>query len=145
SAAAASEPWLKVLAIQAASALLTLAERERTGAGTTFKDPTSSAYSFGYYVDVAGREMDRARRFHRRFAIADAVLVADEGQQGANPAEIADQILNVMRDIDVLARIDENEFHLLLPETDGLAAQACRRRILGRPAADRQLGLPRDE
>jgi DNA-binding NarL/FixJ family response regulator len=142
----ASEPWLELLASQASTTLFVLGERDRSSSGATLKDPTSSAYSFGYYVDVAGREIDRARRFNRRFAIADAMIVPHEDQRVTTPAEIADQILHVMHDIDVLARIDEHEFHLLLPETDGLAAHACRRRILSRPTAvDRPVGLPREE
>ena len=39
-----------------------------------------------------------------------------------------------MRDTDVLARVDANEFYLLLPETGGLGAHACRRRVLDRLA-----------
>src|SRR5262249_19551669 len=44
--------------------------------------------------------------------------------------------LKATRDTDVLARIDEHEFHMLLPETDGLGAHACRRRILARLGAE---------
>src|SRR5262245_25717304 len=48
---------VKLLATQATTALAVLADRDRTG-GATVKDPGSSAYSFAYYVDVAGREID---------------------------------------------------------------------------------------
>src|SRR6185312_14322399 len=104
--------------------------------GATIKDPGSSAYSFAYYVDVAGREIDKARRYGRRFAVA---TVAFEPQPDGRPpllrhAEMADQLLKAARDIDVLARVDEHEFHLLMPETDGLGAHACRRRVLARMA-----------
>jgi hypothetical protein len=184
------------------------------------KDPASSAYSFAYYVDVAGREIDKAKRYGRRFTIAtillEPVMLEGAGRAGADvmsgaaraaaarriegptsadvdaawggplpdsraawepgpppdsrpgwgegavphssrrgmrhggsfamdPAELADQLLGAARDTDILARVDENEFHLLMPETAGLDAHACYRRILARLAAsDRQEGtLPR--
>ncbi|HVY49089.1 MAG TPA: diguanylate cyclase, partial [Minicystis sp.] len=128
---------VKLLATQATTAFALLAERERAGGGA-MKDPASSAYSFAYYVDVAGREIDRARRYGRRFAIATVAF--DElanGPARVGAAEVADQILKSVRDTDMLARIDEHEFHLLLPETDGLGAHACRRRILARFTGER--------
>src|SRR6185312_14312508 len=104
--------------------------------GATIKDPGSSAYSFAYYVDVAGREIDKARRYGRRFAVA---TVAFEPQPDGRPpllrhAEMADQLLKAARDTDVLAHVDEHEFHLLMPETDGLGAHAARCRVLARLA-----------
>lgn len=125
---------VKLLAMQAATAFALLGERERAGAAV-IKDPGSSAYSFAYYVDVAGREIDKARRYGRRFSIA---TVAFEGGAGEPPplsrAEMADQLLKAARDTDVLAHVDEHEFHLLMPESDGLTAHACRRRVLARLA-----------
>jgi hypothetical protein len=77
---------------------------------------------------VAGREIDKARRHGRRFAIATVALEAPT----MSPAEVADHLLKAVRDTDVVARVDEQEFHILLPETDGLGAHACRRRVLAR-------------
>lgn len=132
---------LRLLAAQAAVAFALLAERERTG-GAAIKDPASSAYSFAYYVDVAGREIDKARRYGRRFSIA---TVAYDGDAETAPllshAEMADQLLKAARDIDILAQVDEHEFHLLMPESDGLTAHAARRRVLSR-LSDRGV-LPR--
>lgn len=127
---------VKMLATQAATAFGLLHERDRAG-GSAIKDPSSSAYSFAYYVDVAGREIDKARRYGRRFAIATVAYEPDAASAGAaqvSPAEIADSLLKAARDTDVLARVDEREFHLLMPETDGLGAHAARRRILARLA-----------
>lgn len=121
---------VKLLVTQATAAFALLAERELERAGgAVMKDPGSSAYSFTYYVDVAGREIDKARRFGRRFAIA---TVAFEGTAPMSPPEMADLLLRAARDTDVLARVDEHEFHILMPETDGLGAHACRRRVLAR-------------
>lgn len=129
-----SESVIRMLASQATTAMALLAEREQASHGGAIKDPSSSAYSFAYYADVAGREIDKARRHDRRFSIATIAL--EPAETGSTPplraAEIADQILRAARDIDILARVDENEFHLLLPECDGLTAQASRRRVLAR-------------
>ena len=108
------------------------------------KDPSSSAYSFAYYVDVAGREIDRARRHGRRFSIATIVLgerpddagaapvTTQVGESGPRAAEVGDRLLSAVSDIDVVARVEQDEFHLLLPEMEGLGAHAVRRRILAR-------------
>lgn len=133
---------VKHLAMQGATALALLAERERA-VSAPVKDPGSSAYSFAYYVDVAGREIDKARRYGRRFALATVAFdpVDDASDAVMRPPEIADQLLLCARDTDVLARVDEHEFHLLMPESDGLAAHACRRRILARFAEKSPRGL----
>ncbi|MDI1450081.1 response regulator [Polyangium sp. 6x1] len=121
---------IRLLANVAATAIEMLAERERAArGGAAIKDPTSSAYSFAYYVDVAGREIGRARRYNRRFAIVTMVYEPIPGQPAISPTEYADRLLAAVHDTDVLARVDENEFHLLLPETSGLGAHSVRRRI----------------
>jgi hypothetical protein len=48
-------------------------------------------------------------------------------------------VLAAVRDSDVVARVGEDEYYLLLPETGRLGALACRRRIL-----ERLKGLPSD-
>jgi hypothetical protein len=133
---------VKLLATQGATALALLAERERATSAPV-KDPGSSAYSFAYYVDVAGREIDKARRYGRRFAIATVAFdpIDDASDVVMRPPEIADQLLLCARDTDVLARVDEHELHLLMPESDGLVAHACRRRILARFAEKGPRGL----
>ncbi len=109
---------------------LAMVSQAESARGGTIKDPGSSAYSFAYYVDVAGREIDRARRHGRRFAIATIAL----GTRGSpsDVAGVADRLLDALGDTAILARVDEHEFHALLPETDGLGGHACRRRILGK-------------
>jgi ActR/RegA family two-component response regulator len=123
--------FLNCLAAHAGTALALLGERERAGGGA-MKDPGSSAYSFAYYVDVAGREIDRARRYGRRFAIV--TVVREDEARDLSATDLADKLLQAARDTDVVARVDEHEMHLLLPESDGLTAHACRRRVLARLA-----------
>ena len=119
-----------LMAGQAATTLALLGERERSTRGA-IKDQTTSAYTFAYFVDIAGREIDKARRYGRRFALATIAL--DENATSA-PTDLAEVILSAVRDTDVLARVDEHEFYLLMPETGGVGAQSCRRRVLSSAA-----------
>jgi DNA-binding response OmpR family regulator len=117
---------MELMAGQTATTLALLGERERSTRGA-IKDLTTSAYTFAYFVDIAGREIDKARRYGRRFALATVAL--DENSPSA-PTDLAEVILSAVRDTDVLARVDEQEFYLLMPETGGVGAQSCRRRVL---------------
>ncbi len=133
----ARESLLAAFGAQAATALALIAAREEAQRGG-IKDPRSSAYTFAYFVDVAGREIDMARRHRRRFALTTISVHAREGAaQGATEPTLSsvEHVLGVVRDTDVLARVDANEFYLLLPETNGLGAHACRRRVLDKLAA----------
>ncbi len=139
----------ELMAGQAATTLALLGERERSTRGA-IKDLTTSAYTFAYFVDIAGREIDKARRYGRRFALATIALddntgrspgaMPEDGAAGGKDArngstDLAEVILGVVRDTDVLARVDEREFYLLMPETGGVGAQSCRRRVLQSAAA----------
>lgn len=133
-------PLVSLLAAQAATALALIGEREQSNRGA-IKDPSSSAYTFSYFVDVAGREIDKARRYDRRFALATIALDDSETDSRPPPAsssgeirepsvEAAERVLGVVRDTDVLARVDDREFYLLMPETGGKGAHICRRRVM---------------
>jgi PleD family two-component response regulator len=124
---------LSIIGPQIAMTLALVMEREQTSRGA-MKDPSSSAYTFAYFVDVAGREIDKARRHARRFALATLGV-----EQRRDPTtsllrstaiEVAESVLSCVRDTDVLARVDDSEFYLLLPETGGIGAHACRRRVM---------------
>lgn len=132
---AAMSPVLEMLAAQTATTLALVQEREQSQRGA-MKDPNSSAYTFAYFVDVAGREIDKARRHHRRFALATLVIEAPEGAAGSEATEMADKLLDIVRDTDVLARVDEGEFYLLLPETGGAGAHTLRRRVMRHTGGD---------
>jgi DNA-binding response OmpR family regulator/GGDEF domain-containing protein len=123
-------PLLPLVSAQATTALALIGAREQSHRGA-MKDPSSSAYTFAYFVDVAGREIDMARRHSRRFALATiGVQFERAGVSGEPTLLVAEHVLRAVRDTDVLARVDANEFYLLLPETGGLGAHSCRRRIL---------------
>jgi ActR/RegA family two-component response regulator len=142
--AASVFPLLPLLAAQATTALALIGAREQSHRGA-MKDPSSSAYTFAYFVDVAGREIDMARRHHRRFALATIGVQFER----ASLAEleptllVAEHVLSAVRDTDVLARVDANEFYLLLPETGGLGAHSCRRRVL-QELTERSPDLPQE-
>jgi GGDEF domain-containing protein len=128
-------PQVDVVAAQAATALALIGEREQS-TRSAMKDPSSSAYTFAYFVDVAGREIDKARRYGRRFALA-TIGIGDGPESGGSAdtrqqpsIEAAERVLGVVRDTDVLARVDEGEFYLLMPETGGMGAHTCRRRVM---------------
>lgn len=94
----------------------------------TLQDPSTSAYSFAYFVDLAGREIDLARRHGRRFALATIEL-----QPGAlDPRTAVEVVLGAVRDTDIVARAEEHELLLLLPETGTKGARTLRRRVIER-------------
>ncbi|MEB2321475.1 MAG: response regulator [Sorangiineae bacterium] len=131
-AGALSSP--EVVTLHAATVLALLMEREQSKHGV-MKDPNSSAYTFAYFVDVAGREIDQSRRHGRRFSLATITVEPGEaGEAGAarraSGVEAVERVLTAVRDTDILARVDEAEFYLLMPETGGIGAHACRRRII---------------
>lgn len=100
------------------------------------KDPETSAYTFTFFGEVAGREIDRAARFGRRFSLltvaidgleASIDLAADARTEMRRV--ITDAILASVKDSDVVARVEDDEYYVLLPETSLLGALAARRRI----------------
>ncbi len=122
-------PWVRELVAQQGGAALSILEEREQQRGA-LKDATSSAYTFAYFVDVAGREIDRARRHGRRFALATLELQVRDGEPEPLVSQAIESVLATVRDTDVLARVDRGEFFLLMPETDGIGAQRCRRRVL---------------
>ncbi len=107
-------------------------------ARTGIKDPETSAYTFAYFGDVAGREIDRAARHGRRFTLLTVGLdVLSDATGGRAPDElielrrsVTDAILVSVRDSDVVARVEDDELYVLLPETGLLGALAARHRVL---------------
>lgn len=108
---------------------------EREGRAS-IQDESTSAYSFAYFVDLAGREIDLARRHGRRFALA-TVDLAGSALDGQAAIEI---VLSAVRDTDVVARADQDELLLLLPETGAKGARTLRRRILDRAESKASAG-----
>jgi diguanylate cyclase (GGDEF)-like protein len=134
----------KVIGDCAATAVLhsrRFRQLERVG----LRDPTTSAYNMTYFVDYLGRELHKARRYTRSFAV---VLMSLDNLQALKQAlrpevypealrRITLAVSSVLRDVDVLARVKDDEMYLLLPETDFLGgltfARAARDAIARSP------------
>jgi diguanylate cyclase (GGDEF)-like protein len=130
---------LEVIA-RLSSATLTAARRVDAIARGGIKDPETGAYTFAYFGDVAAREVERAIRHHRVFALLTLRLSGMEPLSRGLPSHdalalrraVTTGVLAAVRDSDVVARVGDDEYFLLLPETSRLGALACRRRILER-------------
>jgi GGDEF domain-containing protein len=114
------------------------ARRFRALQRLALRDPDSSAYNLAYFTDYATKEIDKARRYGRGFSL---LIFSLEGlphlraRAGAEPARAAVRATTralgrVLRESDVLAKVAEQEFLLLLPETDPFGAQVFLRRAL---------------
>jgi len=104
------------------------------------KDSEVPAYNLNYFVDYAAKEIYKARRYQRTFSLVtlkiDNFTVLEESlDPRALPGlvrKLTEEVTVVIRDSDVLTRVDDDEYFLLLPETDYLGALMCVRRILTR-------------
>jgi GGDEF domain-containing protein len=112
------------------------------------RDVETSAYTFAYFGDLASREIERAQRHHRPFALLTLHLSAGQHDPTRSMSSLGEllsahemsqlrksttqAVLSAVRESDVVARVDDDEQYLLLPETGRLGALACRRRILER-------------
>ncbi|MBN2498914.1 MAG: response regulator [Deltaproteobacteria bacterium] len=105
---------------------------ERVG----LKDPTSTAYNLTYFIDYAGKEIYKARRYSRSFSLVTVVIDRFEFLRehfkseicGQMSRKLAESISRVVRDSDILARVSDSEYYVLLPETDSLGARMFIRR-----------------
>jgi len=128
------------------TAALEAARKVDAIARTGIKDPETSAYTFAYFGDVAGREIDRAARHGRRFSL---VTLSMEGMSELGEASpkaqrrarkiLTEAVLAAVRDSDVVARVEDDELYLLLPETALLGVLGARHRIEARFAEQTEL------
>jgi two-component system cell cycle response regulator len=100
------------------------------------RDRDTGAYNLAYFVDYAGKEFYKARRYGRNFSllvlsIDNAEIVRKEG--GREPfrrmvRDVVAAVTRVSRDADILAKVSEAEYYVLLPETDYFGALMFQRR-----------------
>jgi len=100
------------------------------------RDRDTGAYNLAYFVDYAGKEFYKARRYGRAFSLL--VLSLDNVEQvrkeaGREPyrrlvREVVAAVIRVSRDADILAKVSEGEYYVLLPETDYFGALMFQRR-----------------
>lgn len=124
-------PMLSIGSSLASLVLGFVLARERS-TREAIKDSESGAYTLAYFIDVARREIEIARRSGGGFAVATVLLGGSTGGSSSPPepsTEILERLRPALRSMDVLARVGTREIYVLLPRTPGLAAQVCRRRI----------------
>ncbi len=89
-----------------------------------------------HFRTVAERMLTLAQRHHRRASLL-AIQLADLNGT-TTPEEATREIADVLRNTDAMCGTDDGELLVFLPETSGLGAHACRRRILARLKGDRR-------
>jgi diguanylate cyclase (GGDEF)-like protein len=98
-------------------------DQERTLART---DPLTSLFNRRAFVELAGREVERARRYERPLTLAYMDLDHFKAVNDEHGHDVGDQLLRQvastlitsMRATDVVARLGGDEFAILLSETD---------------------------
>jgi two-component system cell cycle response regulator len=102
------------------------------------RDRETGAYSLSYFTDYAAKEIYKARRYGRSFSLLTFSIdnyLSMKQRLGPGAVRQAQQVvLKAMsllaRDADVVARASEQEFHVLLPETDSFGGAMFLRRAL---------------
>jgi diguanylate cyclase (GGDEF)-like protein len=99
---------------------------ERVG----LRDRETGAYNLAYFVDYAGKEFYKARRYGRAFSLV--LLSVDNSEQMRKEGgrdlyrravrDLVAAVSRVVRDADILAKVSESEYYVLLPETDHFGA-----------------------
>ena len=107
---------------------------ERVG----LRERETGAYNLAYFVDYAGKEFYKARRYARSFSLV--VLSIDNTEQMRSAAgrepyrravrDLVAAVTRVGRDADILAKVSESEYYVLLPETDYFGALMFLRRAV---------------
>ncbi len=88
-------------------------------------DERSGLYRQAFFLKQLKAEFDRARRYGRRFSLVIMALDDDAGSPGAVGAVLTE----VLRACDVVARLDDGRFALLLPETLAAGARCAAGRV----------------
>ena len=99
------------------------------------------------FLDVAAREIERSRRYHHELSLAYLDIDAFKAANDRFGHAVGDRVLIALaglarataRSVDTVARIGGDEFVILMPETDALAALPLAERL--RTACARAAGL----
>ena len=94
------------------------------------RDSLTTAYNMVFFVDYLGRELHKARRYKRNFALiqvkVDSIGSLKENLEPEQFKEmtrlLAHALSSVLRDVDVMARVSDDEMFVLLPEVDFLGS-----------------------
>lgn len=94
------------------------------------REKDSHLYSMAYFIDYAGKEIYRARRYKRPFSVVEIVIDNAEYFKLNMNRDMYDNlskwlvnnISQGLRSSDVIARVSESEFLLVMPDTDYMGA-----------------------
>lgn len=111
------------------------------------KDPETETYNLLYFVDYAGKEIYKARRYGRKFSLLVIKLDNLGVIKQQLPPEKVKELLkafveclkNALRDADTLAKVSDDELWLLLPETDHLGGRLLVQKVFRALARDRRV------
>lgn len=128
------------IALANANALQTIKRR-------SLKDPETDTYNLLYFVDYAGKEIYKARRYGRKFSLLllkiDNLPVIRQTISAEKVKELlrtfVEVIRGALRDADTVAKVADDELWLLLPETDYLGGRLLAQKVFRAVARDRRL------
>lgn len=103
----------------------------------SLRDPETRAYSMAFLTDYFEKERYKAGRFRRPLSLIFIVLEnysalmeqTLESVVAAGLTEVVAAVGKVLRDSDLIARVDANRFCVVLPETDAFGALLAARRL----------------
>lgn len=124
----APEPDVAAVA-DLAAAMLLLVDRQEPSPGAAPR-----LLPVRYFRDVAERLLTVAQRHGRRAS----VLVVSHSAPDSRREETAKEIAESIRGTDALSVAEDGDVLVFLPETGGLGAQTCRRRVLGSVLGERR-------
>jgi len=127
-APAAVEPEIAQLA-DLAAAMLSIVDRQDP------LDESLRVFPPKHFRTVAERLLTLAQRHDRRCSV---LAITIPGDRPNRREEATREIADIVRTSDALCGLEDGDLLLFLPETSGLGAQACRRRILARLLGDRR-------
>jgi hypothetical protein len=116
-----------------AAAMLSLVDKQ------DHVDESVKIFSPRNFRTVAERMLTLAARHERR---ASVLAVSIPGDRANRREEAAQEIGDIVRTTDALCGTEEGDMLIFLPETTGLGAHVCRRRILARLQGERR-GRPK--
>jgi hypothetical protein len=127
-APASVEPEIAQLA-DLAAAMLSIVDRQDP------IDESIRVFPPKHFRTVAERLLTLAQRHDRRCSV---LAIAIPGDKPNRREEATREIADIVRTTDALCGLEDGDLVLFLPETSGLGAHACRRRILARLLGDRR-------
>ena len=113
-----------------AAAMLSLVDRH------DHVDESVRVFPPRHFRTVADRMLTLASRHDRRASVLAITLPTDRGGQRREEATL--EIADIVRNTDALCGSEDGDLLVFLPETTGIGAHSCRRRILARLTGDRR-------